>query len=304
MADLHRGRHGVAEDPQAVPLAVRARGGSSGGGGADRRAARGGASGRRSGRSGRRRPPPRRPSRWGWRGRPRSAGSGRRRRSGGRPGPPTPGVEGRGIGSEELPLAVARRAARSARRRSGTGERPASAAGGPSATRTGPSRCASGSPARGRAAGQEPGLDQDLEAVADPQDQAAPVVEPAEGVAEDGPQPGREDPAGAEVVAVREAAGERQDLEGIERRRAAPGRRPTCQISAVGAGQLPGGGRLLVAVRPGGRRTIRARGVAISSSRSLGVYVGRLGSRSRRGRPGCGGSGRPHRPARRSRRRS
>ena len=71
--------------------------------------------------------------------------------------------------------------------------------------------------AGGRAAGQEPGLDQDLEAVADPQDQAAAVVEPAQGVAQDRPEPGGEDPPGPEVVAVGEAAGDGQDLEVVER---------------------------------------------------------------------------------------
>ena len=228
-------RDRVAEDPQAVAFGRRGRGGSSGGGGAGRRTARGGASGRRSGRSGRRRPPRRPASRWGWRGSPAV----------GRPvvvdvaeddlAGRLEGGEGRRVGDEELPLAVGdgqldRLVVGHERR-----EARASGRGGPSATRSGPSRCSVSvaAPAVG-AAGQEARPDQDLEAVADPQDQAAAVVEPAEGVAQDGPEPGGEDPAGAEVVAVGEAAGDGQDLEGVERvgrleragRRARSRRRP------------------------------------------------------------------------------
>ena len=107
---------------------------------------------------------------------------------------------------------------------------------------------------RGRAdpgrARQQARLDEDLEAVADPQDQAVALAEPAEGVAQDGPQPGRQDPAGAEVVAVGEAAGEGQDLERVE----GAGRLDDpADVPGLGLGprQSPGEGRLLVAVRPG-----------------------------------------------------
>ncbi len=174
---------------------------------------------------------------------------------------------------------------------------------------------------------QEAAPDQDLEAVADPQDQAATVVEAAQGVAQDGAEPGREDPAGAQVVAVGEAARDRQDLESIERigRLEQPADVPGLDL---GPGPLPGGRRLLVAVGSGRSQDDRAwsshdrswildSGFWILDSDTADRCSNRatintaarsgrseIGNPSRRGRRGSGGSGRPRRPEPRSRPRS
>ena len=109
------------------------------------------------------------------------------------------------------------------------------------------------------AAGQQAAPDQDLEAVADARDQAAAVVEPAQGVAQGVAQPGGQDPARAQVVAVGEAAGDGQDLERVERRGVLEQAADVPGLG-LGPGKLPGGGRLLVAVRAGGSQDDR-RGV-------------------------------------------
>ncbi len=119
-----------------------------------------------------------------------------------------------------------------------------------------------------RSTRQQAAPHQDLEPVADAQDQSAAVVKPAQGVAQNDPEPGRQDPAGAQVVAIGEAAGNRQDLETIEVRW-----RLDQAIDVPGfdrgPGPLPGIGRFLVAVGSGSTQDDRARashGVFLRSS--------------------------------------
>ena len=223
-------------------------------------------------RSGRRRPPRPRASRWGWPGSPGSAAP-RCRRSGGRPGRPlrvaarapssasrnrpSPWATGSSIGS--APVTNGERPGVGARRTQRASKWPESL-------------CVSVAAARqvGRPAGQQAGLDQNLKAVADAQDQAAPLVEPAQGIAQDRAEPGGEDPPGAEVVAIGEAAGDGQDREPVEcaaapraagrRARSRPSAPARCQAAEVSSSQLV----------PGARRTI-ARGCAMSALRALSI---------------------------------
>ena len=119
-----------------------------------------------------------------------------------------------------------------------------------------------------RAAGEQAGADQDLEPVADAQDQPAAVVEPAQRVAQDDAQPRGEDPPGSQVVAVGEAAGDGQDLEAVERPRRLEqpadvpgldvGARPAARRPTVSSSQLV----------PGARRTI-ARGRVMATLESV-----------------------------------
>ena len=143
-------------------------------------------------------------------------------------------VDGRRVGEQELALAVGdgqldRLAERDERREARAGQQPDPAGLEPArvVVRQGRGAGRRARRARGR-------TNQDLKPVADAQDQTAAVVEPPQGVAQRSPESGGEDPAGAQVVAVREAAGNGQDLEPIERpagpraagRRARSRRRP------------------------------------------------------------------------------
>ena len=162
-------------------------------------------------------------SRWGWRDTSSVGPAFARRRSGGRPGPPRSSAS-RCTGSARTnlpsPWATGSSIVAASVRDERAEARPWATAG-PSAPRNGPSRCAQASRGAGRGPpGSRPASHQHLEPVADPQDQPAAVVEPAQRVAQHGPEPGGQDPAGAQVVAVGEAAGDGQDLEA----RRAPGR--------------------------------------------------------------------------------
>ncbi|MBV8231007.1 MAG: hypothetical protein JO329_13550 [Planctomycetaceae bacterium] len=99
-----------------------------------------------------------------------------------------------------------------------------------------------------RAAGEQAGADQDLEPVADAQDQPAPCVQAVQRVLEGDAQPRGEDPAGSQVVAVGEPAGDGQDLEAIERPRRLEEAADVPGLD-VGTRQLPGRRRFLIAVR-------------------------------------------------------
>ena len=112
---------------------------------------------------------------------------------------------------------------------------------------------------RERSARQEAAADQNLEAVADARDQAAAVVEPPQGVAQNVTQPRGQDPARAQVVAIGETARYGQDLKTGERL----GRlEQAAHMPGLGAGpgNLPGSRRLLVAVGPGGSQNDHAGG--------------------------------------------
>ena len=98
-----------------------------------------------------------------------------------------------------------------------------------------------------RPAGQHAGFEQDLEAVADAEDELVRVQEPPERVAERAGQVPGEDHAGPEVVAVAEPAGDAEDLVAVERVRLLQHAEQVLAV-ADGPGGGEGAGGLLVAV--------------------------------------------------------
>jgi hypothetical protein len=66
---------------------------------------------------------------------------------------------------------------------------------------------------------EQTGLEEDLETVADAENQLLLVAEAAEGVLQEGHELGRQDLAGGDVVAVGEAARDGEDLVAVEQRR-------------------------------------------------------------------------------------
>ena len=103
-------------------------------------------------------------------------------------------------------------------------------------------RGAGGGPSRKKAASH-----QHLKPVADAHEQSAAFVKSTHGVSKHGPDASGQDSARAQVIAVRESAGNRQDLETIEFTR--------CLDQAIdvpcfdhGPGSFPRMGRFLVAI--------------------------------------------------------
>ena len=122
-----------------------------------------------------------------------------------------------------------------------------------------------GGGAGGVAGEQQVGLDQDLEAVADAEDQLAGVAERLQCVGQMMADLVAEDAAGGDVVAVAEAAGEAEDLEVGEFLRSFENAVDVEPLRRA-AGQLEGVRSLFVAIGAGARR-MRTRGDMVTTSK-------------------------------------
>ncbi len=101
------------------------------------------------------------------------------------------------------------------------------------------------------------------------EDQAAPVPEPPEHVAQFRPELQRQDPAAGDVVAVGEAAGDAEDLVVVGGRRPLR-QRPHVHTAGDAAGPFKGVGRLLITVGAWGTQHQSARREHLSGSPGRG----------------------------------
>ncbi len=104
--------------------------------------------------------------------------------------------------------------------------------------------------------GQEPGLHENLESVADSENQPSSVMEAAQRIVERS-KPGSQDAAGSQIISVTEPTRDRQKLEGIKDSGRLQNAVNVGRLN-VGPGKLPGRDGFLIAVRTGSPKDDRA----------------------------------------------